>query len=145
MTTAEILPIRDEAAYEAAVTDVRRLWGSAPGTPGGDRLDVLIVLVEAYEAEHHPIAFPDPIEAIKIRMEDLGLKRGDLGDMLGVASGRVSELLTRRRHLTLEMIRVLAAELSLPEACLVQQYDLVPSDRVRGRPRAGKQAVKKAA
>ena len=134
MTTAEILPIRDEAAHGAALSDVRRLWGSAPGTPGGDRLDVLMVLVEAYEAEHHPVAFPDPIEAVRIRMEDLGLERGDLGDMLGVASGRVSELLTRRRRLTLEMIRVLAEELSLPEACLIQRYDLVPPDRARGRP-----------
>ena len=146
MTTAKIFPIRDEAAYEAALAEVRRLWGSAPGTPGGDRLDVLMILVEAYEAEHHPVALPDPIEAIKTRMEDLGIERDDLGAMLGVSSGRVSELLTRRRHLTLGMIRTLAAEMSLPEACLVQRYDLVPPARVRGRPRvAVRQATRQAA
>jgi HTH-type transcriptional regulator/antitoxin HigA len=136
MTVAPILPIRDEASYEASLADVRRLWGSAPDTPEGDRLDVLMVLVEAYEKEHHPIGLPDPIEAIKARMDDLGLERDDLRAMLGVGSGRVSELLTRRRHLTLEMIRTLAAELSLPEACLVQRYDLLPAAPMRGRPRA---------
>ncbi|MEA2776202.1 MAG: HTH-type transcriptional regulator / antitoxin HigA [Acetobacteraceae bacterium] len=133
--TAAIHPIRDEAAYEATLAEVRRLWGSAGGTPEGDRLEVLTILVEAYEQEHHPIALPDPIEAIKARMGDLGLQREDLCAMLGIGSGRVSELLTRRRHLTLDMIRTLAVELSLPEACLVQRYDLVPAAPKRGRPR----------
>lgn len=146
MTVAPILPIRDEAAYEAALDDIRQMWGSAPDTPNGDRLDVLMVLVEAYEEEHHPIGLPDPIEAIKARMEDLGLQRDDLRVMLNVGSGRVSELLTRRRHLTLEMIRTLAAGLSLPEACLVQRYDLLPAAPVRGRPqKLVRQAARQAA
>ncbi len=143
MTAAPIRPIRDEAGYEAALADVHRLWGAAPGTPDGDRLDVFMVLVEAYEAERHPILQPDPIEAIKARMADLALSRDDLRTMLGVSSGRLSELLTRRRPLTLPMIRTLAAELSLPEACLVQRCDLVPPSRTRGRPKAGAQHAAK--
>ena len=139
MTAAPIRPIRDEAAYEAALADVHRLWGTAPGIPDGDRLDVLMVLVEAYEAERHPIPQPDPIEAIKARMADLTLSRDDLRTMLGVSSGRLSEVLTRRRPLTLPMIRTLAANLSLPEACLVQRYDLTPPSQTRGRPKTGTQ------
>lgn len=133
--TAQILPIRNEAGYEAALDDVRRLWSAAPGTRNADRRDVLMILLEAYEAEHHPVSLPDPVEAIKARMTDLDIRRDDLGAVPGVGSGRVAELLTRRRPLTLEMIRVLAEALGLPEACLVQRYDLVPPMPVRGRPR----------
>ena len=95
-------------------------------------MDLLTILVEAYENEYHPIELPDPIEAVKVRMDDLGLGRDDFCAMLGVGSGRISELLTRRRHLTLDMIRTLSAALSLPEACLLQQYDLVPASPQRG-------------
>jgi HTH-type transcriptional regulator / antitoxin HigA len=105
-----------------------------------------MILVETHEQEHHPITLPDPIEAIKARMEDLALSRDDLGAMLGVGSGRVSELLTRKRHLTLDMVRTLAAELSLPEAGLVQRYDLVSPAPGRGRLRnAGGRMGRKAA
>ena len=142
--TPAIRPLRDEAAYEAAVAEVRRLWGSKPDTVDGDRLDVLLVLVDAYEAEHHAIELPDPIEAIKVRMDDLGLDRDGLGSMLGIGSGRVSEVLNRRR-LTLDMIRVLATELKLSEACLVQPYDLTPPNaacrsppKSEGRARSGR-------
>lgn len=138
-------PIRDETGYAAALTEVRRLWGSAPGTPDGNRLDVLTILVEAYENEHHPIELPDPIEAIMTRMDDLGMTRADLGVMLGVGGGRVSELLTRRRHLTLDMIRTLSSALSLPEACLLQQYDLAPASNRRGRPPARSEKTRQAA
>lgn len=124
-------PIRDEAAYRAAVEEVTRLWGAAAGTAEGDRLDVLLVLVEAYEAERDAVGLPDPIAAIEARMEDLGLSRDDLGAMLGVGSGRVSEVLNRRRRLTLGMIRGLAAGLGLSEACLVQSYDLAPPKAAR--------------
>jgi HTH-type transcriptional regulator/antitoxin HigA len=143
--TAPTLPIRDEASYQDALAEVRHLWGLAPGTPDGDRLDLLMILVEAYENEYHPIDLPDPIEAIKSRMDDLGLGRDGLGAMLGVGSGRVAELLTRRRHLTVDMIRTLSAALSLPEACLLQQYDLVPAARQRGRPRTHVGKAKEAA
>jgi HTH-type transcriptional regulator/antitoxin HigA len=135
-------PIRDDASYEAAAADVRRLWGAEPGTPEGDRLDVLLVLVDAYEAAQHAIELPDPIEAIKIRMDDLELTRDDLGAMLGLTSGRVSEVLNRRRRLTLGMIRDLAAKLKLSEACLLQPYDLVPSGTVRRASGTGKQIRK---
>lgn len=139
--TPAIRPLRDEAVYEATVAEVRRLWGSEPGTVDGDRLDVLLVLVDAYEAEHRAVELPDPVEAIKVRMEDLGLDRDDLGGMLGIGSGRVSEVLNRRRRLTLDMIRVLATELRLSEACLVQPYELVPSDAARRSPsRSGQRA-----
>jgi HTH-type transcriptional regulator/antitoxin HigA len=131
----EIVPIRNEADYEAAVGEVRRLWGSKPDTREGDRLDVLMVLVEDYETKHHAIEPPDPIEAIKIRMRTLELSRDDLCGMLGISSGRLSEILNRRRRLTIEMMRVLASELRLSESCLLKPYELpVPPIGSRDRP-----------
>src|SRR5271165_4178724 len=106
--STRIAVLHSEAEYEAAMQEVKRLWGAAEGTDDGDRLDVLLVLVNAYENEHHAIEPPDPIDAIVERMDTLGLSRDDLGRMLGVRSGRVSELLNRRRPLTLGMIRILA-------------------------------------
>src|ERR1700733_271147 len=106
----DIVPIRDEAAYDDAIAEVRRLWGAEPDTDDGTRLDVLMVLVEDYENRNHAIEPPDPIEAIQIRMEAMALQRADLGKMLGVSSGRLSEILNRRRRLTIEMMRVLAEE-----------------------------------
>lgn len=120
----DIAPIRDEAAYEAAVAEVRRLWGIEPGTKASDRLEVLMVLVADYETRHHAIELPDPIEAIRTRMDDLGLDRADLGTMLGLPSGRVSEILNRRRRLTIGMMRTLAWELGLSEGCLLQAYEI---------------------
>lgn len=120
----DIIPIRDEAIYEATLAEVRRLWGAEPGTKMGDRLEVLMVLLDDYENKHHAIEAPDPIAAIHVRMEELGLKRADLGEMLGIASGRVSEILNRRRRLTVDMMRVLASTLRLPEGCLLQHYEL---------------------
>jgi HTH-type transcriptional regulator/antitoxin HigA len=127
----DIVPIRDEAGYEAAISQARRLWGAAPDTEEGKRLDVLMVLVDDYETHHHAIEPPDPIEAIQTRMEEMNLDRAALGAALGLASGRVSEILNRRRRLTIEMIRVLASELKLSERCLLQPYQIVPSP---GRP-----------
>ncbi|MBC7635488.1 MAG: transcriptional regulator, partial [Acetobacteraceae bacterium] len=94
-----IAPIRTDSDHAMALGEIRRLWGAAAGTPDGDRLDVLMVLVDDFEARHHAIDLPDPIEAILVRMDDMGLTRTDLGTMLGVPSGRVSELLNRRRRL----------------------------------------------
>ncbi len=88
----KIKPLRTEAEYEEALAEVEKLWGTKPGTPEGDRLDVFITLVEAYEREHHKISPPNPIEAIIFRMEQLGLSRKDLEPYLG-KSGRVSEVL----------------------------------------------------
>jgi HTH-type transcriptional regulator/antitoxin HigA len=122
----DIVPIRDEATYDDAIAEVRRLWGAEPDTDEGNRLDVLMVLVEDYENRNHAIEPPDPIEAIQIRMEAMALQRADLGKMLGVSSGRLSEILNRRRRLTIDMMRVLAAELKLSESCLLKPYELVP-------------------
>ncbi len=130
-----IAPIRDEAGYDTAIGDIRRLWGAAPGTPDGDRLDVLMILVEAYENDHHVIEPPDPIEAIKQRMADLGLSRADLGELPGIASGRISEILNRRRRMTPDMMRRLASGLKLSEACLLQQYELAAPSKASRLPR----------
>lgn len=117
-------PLRDAAEYERALSEVRRLWGAEVGTKAGDRLDLLLVLVSAYEDEHLAIEPPDPIDAIHERMTDLGMSRADLGEMLGEGSGRVSEILNRRRKLTIDMIRKLATGLGLSEHCLCQEYEL---------------------
>jgi HTH-type transcriptional regulator / antitoxin HigA len=132
----DIAPIRDEASHQQALGEIRRLWGSAPGTSDGDRLDVLMVLADAYEAEHDAIEPPDPIEAIEIRMAELGIDRAGLGEILGIASGRVSEVLNRRRRLTIEMMRILAAKLGISERCLLRQYDLVEQVARASRERA---------
>ena len=118
-------PIRTETDYAAAAAEMRRLWGAEPGTAEGDRLDLLLVLVSAYEDEHDAIDPPDPIDAILERMDNLGMTRADLGAMLGGAtSGRVSEILNRRRPLSIDMIRKLASGLGLSEHCLIQEYEL---------------------
>ena len=83
MTAIEIKPIRTKRDYEAALKDVERLWGAKAGTPEGDRLDVLATLIDAYETEHYPMDPPDPIEAIKFRMEQQGLTRRDLEGLIG--------------------------------------------------------------
>ena len=87
-------PIRTQADYEAALVVIARLWGARAGTPEGDRLDILATLVDAYENEHYPMDPPDPIEAIKFRMEQRGLTRKDLADILGSRT-RVAEVLIR--------------------------------------------------
>lgn len=122
----EMLPIRNESAYEAAVLDVRRLWGAEPDTVEGNRLDVLLVLVDDYENKNHAINPPEPIEAIGIRMEAMELERADLCAMLRISSRRLPEILNRRRRLTIEMMRIPATELKLSESCLLRPYDLVP-------------------
>jgi HTH-type transcriptional regulator/antitoxin HigA len=118
------LPIRTEADYGRATAEVRRLWGAEPGTEDGNRLDLLLVLVSVYEDEHDAIDPPDPIEAILARMQDLEMSRTDLGALIGASSGRVSEILNRRRPLTIDMIRKLAPGLGLSEHCLLQEYEL---------------------
>jgi HTH-type transcriptional regulator/antitoxin HigA len=121
MMIMEIKPIRTEADYEAALKEVERLWGAEPGTPDGDRFEVLFTLVEAYEEQHYPILPPDPIEAIKYYMESRGLSRRDLEQYIG-PSGRVSEVLKRKRPLTLPMIRKLNDEgLGIPAEVLIQK------------------------
>lgn len=115
MTIARIKTNRD---YERALHRIEQLMDAKPGTKNGDELDVLTTLVEAYEAKHHAICPPDPIEAIKFRMEQLGMTRKDLEAMLG-GRGRVSEILTKKRGLSLEMIRRLHRKLNIPLESLV--------------------------
>jgi HTH-type transcriptional regulator/antitoxin HigA len=117
----EIRPIRTKADYRAALKEVERLWDAEPGTPAGDRVDVLVTLVEAYEAKHFPIAAPDPIAAIVFMMEQKGMTRRDLEPAIG-SRGRVSEVLNRKRPLTLPMVRALSALLGIPTDVLVQPY-----------------------
>ena len=118
----DIRPIKTKADYRAALKTVERLWNAAQGTPDGDRVEVLVTLIEAYEAEHHPIPAPDPIAAITFMMEQKGLTRRDLEPAIG-SRGRVSEILTRKRPLTLPMVRALSGLLDIPSAVLVQPYE----------------------
>lgn len=113
-----IRPIKTERDYEEALAEVEKLWGAAENTPRGDRLDVLITLVEAYEREHHRIDPPDPIEAIEFRMDQMGLSRKDLEPFIG-SRARVSEVLNRKRDLSLGMIRRLHEGLDIPLENLV--------------------------
>lgn len=113
-----IFPIKTAQDHDRALRRIEQLLDARPGTKRGDELDVLTTLVEAYEAKHHPINPPDPIEAIKFRMDQLGMTRKDLEAMLG-GRGRVSEILTRKRGLSLEMIRRLHRKLQIPLESLV--------------------------
>ena len=115
----ELKPIRSEADYEAALEEVAGLWGAANETPRGDRLDVLATLIEAYEAKHHAMDPPDPIEAIKFRMEQQGMTRKDLEDIIGTRT-RIAEVLSRKRSLSISMIRRLHDRLGIPAEILIQ-------------------------
>jgi len=122
MRVMEIRPIRTKADYRAALKEVERLWNAEPGTGDGDRVEVLVTLIEAYEAKHHAIPAPDPIAAIEFMIGQKGLSRRDLEPAIG-SRGRVSEVLTRKRPLTLPMVRALSALLSIPTDVLVQPYE----------------------
>ncbi|MBB6178351.1 helix-turn-helix domain-containing protein [Pseudorhizobium flavum] len=115
----EIKPIRTEGDYQQAMTLLKTLWGAETGTPEGDRLDLLVTLIDIYESARHPIDLPDPVDAILFRMEQQGLTRRDLEPVLG-SRGRVAEILNRKRPLSLEMIRRLNAELDIPAEVLIQ-------------------------
>ena len=115
----EMKPIRTEADYEAALEDVAALWGAAAGTPKGDRLDVLATLIDVYEAKHHAMDPPDPVEAIKFRMEQQGMTRKDLEDIIGTRT-RIAEVLNRKRSLSIGMIRRLHDKLGISAEILIQ-------------------------
>ncbi len=112
-------PIKTQADYEAALAEMKRVWGAKSGTPDGDRLDILATLVDTYEAQHFPMDPPDPIEAIKFRMEQQGLTRKDLEDILGTRT-RVAEVLNRRRGLSINMIRRLHEKLGISADVLIR-------------------------
>ena len=115
----ELKPIRSEADYERALAEVEGLWGAKSGTSKGDRLDVLATLIDAYEAKHHPMDPPDPVEAIKFRMEQQGLTRKDLEQVIGTRT-RVAEVLNRKRSLSIAMIRRLHAQLGISAEVLIR-------------------------
>lgn len=116
----EIRPIRTEADYRAALLEIETLMRAEPDTPEGDRLDVLVTLVAAYEARHYPLEMPDPVEAIKYTMEQKGLSAKDLVPIIGRLN-RVYEILSRKRPLTLKMICRLHEGLGIPADCLIRQ------------------------
>lgn len=120
MAVVRITPIRTERDYDAALAEVEHLMDADPGTADGDRLDVLVTLIEAYEARHWAIEPPDPIDAIKLRLEQRGLSRRFLIRIMG-SSGRVSEILNRRRSLSLEMMRRLHKELDIPAGSFLRR------------------------
>jgi HTH-type transcriptional regulator/antitoxin HigA len=113
-----IRPIRNSSDHESALKRIQALMAAKPGTDDGDELDVLATLVDAYEAKHFPIDSPDPIEAIRFRMEQMGLERKDLEPFIG-SRARVSEVLNKRRGLSLKMIRALHEELDIPLEALI--------------------------
>jgi HTH-type transcriptional regulator / antitoxin HigA len=117
--TAEVRPIRTKRDYESALKEVERLWGAKAGTSEGDRLDVLTTLVDAYEAEHYPMDPPDPVEAIKFRMEQQGLTRRDLEEIIGTRT-RIAEVLNRKRGLSIAMIRRLHERLGISADVLIR-------------------------
>jgi HTH-type transcriptional regulator/antitoxin HigA len=137
----EIRPIRTKRDCEAALKEAERLWGAKAGTPEGDRLDVLATLVDAYEAEHYPMDPPDPIEAIKFRMEQQGLTRRDLEEIIGTRT-RIAEVLNRKRGLSIAMIRRLHERLGISAEVLIRpsrkgrrdeshSHSGIPSDEAR--------------
>ncbi len=115
-----IQPIKSEQDYDKALAEIELFWGAEEGTENGDKLDILLILVEDYENIHYPILPPDPIEAIKFRMEQMNLSRKDLEPYIG-GRGRVSEVLNYQRGLSLNMIRSLHLNLSIPLENLISE------------------------
>lgn len=117
----KITPIRNEKDYQNALSRLEEIFDAKKGTEQGDELEILSILIDRYENENFPIGMPDPIEAIKFRMEQMGMKQKDLAEIVGFKS-RVSEILSKKRKLTLEMIRKLNSALQIPTEVLVQDY-----------------------
>ena len=117
----KIIPIRNEQDYQNALERLEVIFDAKRGTEEGDELEILSILIDNYENEHFPIGMPDPIEAIKFRMEQMGMKQKDLAEVFGFKS-RVSEILSKKRKLTLEMVRKLNTTLHIPTEVLIQDY-----------------------
>ena len=107
-----IRPIKTEDDYNNAISRIEELWGSKKDTPEGDELDILATLIEAYEMKHYPIAPPNPVDAIKFRMEQMEMTKTDMAKYLGSQS-RVTEILNGKRKLTLKMVKTLYKELKI--------------------------------
>ena len=116
-----IKPIKTENDYNEALVRLEEIFDAKTGSSEGDELEVLSILIDQYENEHFPIELPDPIEAIKFRMEQMGINQSDLAKIIGFKS-RASEILSRKRKLSLEMIRQLHERLHIPTDVLIQTY-----------------------
>lgn len=116
-----IQPIRNEADYALAIKRLDQIFDAPIGSPEGDELEILSILIDRYENEHFPIDMPDPVEAIKFRMEQMGMNQKELAEIVGYKS-RVSEILNKKRKLTLNMIRKISDALHIPAEVLVQEY-----------------------
>jgi HTH-type transcriptional regulator/antitoxin HigA len=117
----KIAPIKNEVDYKKALERLEQVFDAEKGSKQGDELEILSILIDQYENENFPIDLPDPIDAIKFRMEQMGLKQKDLVDIVGFKS-RVSEIMNKKRKLTLDMIRKLSSKLDIPTDVLVQEY-----------------------
>lgn len=120
----DIKPIRTEQDYQAVLTEIEGMMDAQPGTEEFDRLDVLATLVSAYEAKYYPIPLPDPISAIEYAMQSRGWSRKQLEEILNCSSGRISEILNRKRSLTIGMIRKLHEKLGISLEILIRDYAL---------------------
>lgn len=120
----DIKPIKTDSNYQMALSRLEEIFDAPVGTPESDEADVLGLLIDEYENKHYPIEAPDPIEAIKIRMEEMHLKQIDLVPEIGGKS-RVSEILNKKRKLTVDMIRKLAIRLNLSAGLLIKDYQLI--------------------
>lgn len=116
-----IKPIKSEKDYQAALAYLEEIFDTQPGTNAGDDMELLSILIEKYEESHDPLDLLDPVEAIKFRMEQLGMNQKDLSEVIGYKS-RVSEILNRKRKLSLGMIRKLVDKLAIPSNVLIQDY-----------------------
>lgn len=116
-----IKPIKNKKDYQKALERLELIFDSKKGSAAGDELEILGILIEKYEDEHFPVGFPDPIEAIKFRMEQMGYNQNDLAKVVGRKS-RASEILNKKRKLTLEMIRSIHDSLKIPTEVLIQAY-----------------------
>ncbi len=119
----KLKPINNESDYQVALSRLEEIFDSKKGTDKGNELEILSILIDKFENEHFHIGMPDPIEAIKFRMEQMGMKQKDLANMMGFKS-RVSEILNRKRKLTLEMIRKISDSLHIPTDVLIQEYPM---------------------
>lgn len=117
----KLKPIKNEEDYQFALERLDKIFDAKLGTAEGDELEVLGILIDNYEKDHFPIDLPDPIEAIKFRMEQLNYSQSDLAEIIGLKS-RASEILNRKRKLSLEMIRNLNEKLNIPSEVLIQVY-----------------------
>ena len=121
MREVQIRPIRSAADHEEALREIERLWGAEEGTPEGDKLEVLATLVEAYEDRHYPVPNVDPIDVLEFAIQDMGRSQAELAELLG-SRPRASEVLSRKRRLTVDMIAKISAAWHIPAEALIGPY-----------------------